>query len=136
MRTALATIATTDLLSRAALNSTGELGMAEPLEISCADVKGRLDRRAKFLLLDCREPDEHATASIAGATLIPMSELQQRVSELGTDKGLDIVVHCHHGGRSLRVAHWLRAQGFAKAASMAGGIDEWSQTIDVKVPRY
>jgi rhodanese-related sulfurtransferase len=46
------------------------------------------------------------------------------------------VVHCHHGGRSLRVAHWLREQGFANAQSMAGGIDRWSQEIDPSVPRY
>jgi rhodanese-related sulfurtransferase len=47
-----------------------------------------------------------------------------------------IVVHCHHGGRSLRVANWLRGQGFEQAQSMAGGIDAWSTEIDPAVPRY
>jgi rhodanese-related sulfurtransferase len=46
------------------------------------------------------------------------------------------VVHCHHGGRSLRVTQWLRNQGFAKVSSLSGGIDEWSLKIDSSVPRY
>jgi rhodanese-related sulfurtransferase len=90
----------------------------------------------KFLLLDCREKDEFETARIDGSVLIPMSELQGRVAELESQREEHIVVHCHHGGRSLRVTHWLRNQGFAKVQNMAGGIDQWSQEIDPDVPRY
>jgi rhodanese-related sulfurtransferase len=107
-----------------------------PIEVDCTSVKALLDDGADFLLLDCRETDEHAVARIAGARLLPMTELQARLSELECDRGRRVVVHCHHGGRSLRVAAFLRKQGFAQAQSMAGGIDEWSQTIDPAVPRY
>lgn len=111
--------------------------MAEaPLEISCAEVHQKRTEQASFLFLDCREAVEHATANIAGTTLLPMSEITERVGEIAAHKDDVVVVHCHHGGRSLRVANWLRAQGFPKAMSMAGGIDEWSQTIDTTVPRY
>ena len=41
-----------------------------------------------------------------------MSEISARVSELDAHKGRPIVVHCHHGGRSLRVTNWLRQFGF------------------------
>ncbi|HEX7446968.1 MAG TPA: rhodanese-like domain-containing protein [Pirellulales bacterium] len=107
-----------------------------PLEISCQDVKAKLDSGADFLLLDCREADEYAIAQIAGARLLPMSEIQARQVELAGDRGRQVVVHCHHGGRSLQVARWLRQQGFAQAQSMAGGIDRWSLEIDAAVPRY
>lgn len=107
-----------------------------PLETDCRNVKARLDRGENFLLLDCRERDEHATAHISPAELVPMSELAARVGELEAYRNKDIVVHCHHGGRSLRVTHWLREQGFARVQSMAGGIDAWSQEIDPQVPRY
>jgi adenylyltransferase/sulfurtransferase len=65
-----------------------------------------------------------------------MSELAARLDELESLRDSDLVIHCHHGGRSLRVTHWLREQGFAKAQSMAGGIDRWSRVIDPSVPRY
>jgi rhodanese-related sulfurtransferase len=107
-----------------------------PLEVTCQSVKMMLDRGDDFLLLDCRETDEHAVARIEAARLLPMSEIQQRVAELEPDRQRQIIVHCHHGGRSLRVAKWLRQNGFAGAQSMSGGIDEWSTHIDPQVPRY
>ena len=111
---------------------------SEPLamEIAPSEVKALLDGQADFFLLDCREADEHATASIAGAALLPMSEIQERVSELEPQRERHIVVHCHLGGRSMQVAQWLREQGFAQAQSMAGGIAAWSEAIDPSVPTY
>lgn len=110
--------------------------MTVPLEMDCRAVKARLDAGESFLFLDCREPDEFAIAKIAGTVLIPMSQLPDRMNELETWRNQSIVVHCHHGGRSLRVTNWLRQQGFAAVTNMSGGIDEWSQQIDPSVPRY
>jgi rhodanese-related sulfurtransferase len=106
-----------------------------PIEIDCRSVQSRLGA-ADFLLVDCREPDEHQVARIAGARLVPMSRLADSLDELEAYRGCEIAVHCHHGGRSLKAANWLRAQGFNKARSMAGGIDAWSLEIDPSVPRY
>ena len=89
-----------------------------------------------FLLLDCREPDEHALTRIEGAVLIPMRTIPERLAELEPRRGDRIVVHCHHGVRSLRVARFLRERGFAAAQSMAGGIEAWALEIDPSLPRY
>jgi rhodanese-related sulfurtransferase len=107
-----------------------------PIELSVRDVVALRDDDAPFYFLDCRESDEYATARIEGATLMPMSAFVARVAELEPHRAGRIVVHCHHGGRSLRVARWLREQGFSQAQSMAGGIDAWSTDIDPNVPRY
>lgn len=107
-----------------------------PLEVDCQTVSRKLSAGEAFLLLDCREPEEHATVNISAAQLLPMSQMQSRVSEVGADKNREIIVHCHHGGRSLRVAKWLRSQGYPNVASMAGGIDQWAVEIDPKLPRY
>lgn len=107
-----------------------------PLEIDVQAVKRLQDSGESFLFLDCREPDEHAIASIPGAVLVPMQEIPERLEWLAPHRDGRIVVHCHHGGRSLRVTRWLRAQGFPGAQNMSGGIDAWSTGIDPATPRY
>ncbi len=93
-------------------------------------------RDENFLLVDCREQDEWNLVHIDAARLIPMSQLAARVAELEPYREQPIAIHCHHGGRSLRVANWLREQGFAHAQSMAGGIDAWAEKIDPGLTRY
>lgn len=107
-----------------------------PLNIDVSAVKQLRDAAQPFLLLDVRNPDEHATSKIEGSTFIPMGELQARLSELEPHKQDHIVVHCHHGGRSMRVTQFLRQQGFSQVQNMDGGIDAWSLQVDPSVPRY
>lgn len=109
---------------------------ADPLEVDCQTVKQKLDQGEEFLFLDCREHTEYEQVCIEGTKLLPMSEIQDRVEELDEHKNGEIVVHCHHGGRSLQVAMWLKNQGFADPKSLAGGIDLWAQEIDPTLPRY
>lgn len=108
---------------------------ALPLEIDCVSAQHVIGRQS-CLLLDCREQSEYDIARIDGATLLPMSEFQERIAELEPHRDRHVIVYCHHGVRSLHVAHWLRQQGFSKVQSMTGGIDAWSQVIDPAVPRY
>jgi len=108
------------------------------IEISAADaaLAIRDTPRDARLLLDCRTPEEYATAKIAGSLLLPMQEITERLAEIAAWRGKPIIVHCHHGMRSLHVAKWLREQGFSLAQSMQGGIDAWSTDVDPAVPRY
>ena len=122
------------------LRPSGTINMAQaaalPVEIDVLAVNKMLAAGEKFTLLDCREAAEVATARIAGAVHIPMREIPARLTELGADRGGRIVVHCHRGGRSLRVTHFLRQQGFAQVQNMTGGIEAWSLQVDPTVPRY
>lgn len=109
----------------------------EPLEIEPTDVRALAqDAAASWLLVDCRTVEEHATARIAGAVLIPMQELPTRFAEIEAWRDRTVVVHCHHGVRSLRVVRWLRERGFARSRSLRGGIEAWAAEIDPSVPRY
>ncbi len=101
--------------------------------VTVQDLKALRDQKKPHLLLDVREPDEYEQCSIAGSTLIPLGQLQQKFSELPKDK--EIIVHCHHGGRSARAVAFLAQQG-DPAKNLAGGIDAWSEQIDPSVPRY
>lgn len=104
------------------------------LEIEPREVQRLRARGDEFLLVDVREPWEHDTARIEGSVLIPLREIPGNVSRLVGPSPL--VLYCHHGIRSLDAATWLRSQGVSDARSMAGGIERWSQEVDMKVPRY
>lgn len=121
----------------AGVTTMSDLTMPDlPLHIDVRSVKDLLDSDEDFLLLDCREPHEHALARIEGAKLVPMQEIPARLAEFEPHRHRRIVVHCHHGGRSLRVALWLRSQGFAHTQNMTGGIDTWTLLVDTSLPRY
>ena len=109
-----------------------------PLEITAVEARRILQEAqpGECLLLDCRTPEEYATARIQGALLIPMQELSQRVSEIDAWRAPHIIVHCHHGVRSLRVTHRLRDRGYTNVSSLQGGIEAWSLEVDPQVPRY
>ena len=80
--------------------------MALPAEISVAELKRMHDSGAPFVLIDVREDDELAVASIAFAKHIPMGAVIERIAEIPKDE--DVVVMCHGGGRSAGVAGYLR----------------------------
>ncbi len=89
---------------------------------------------ADVVLLDVREHDELAIAAVTGALHIPMREIPARLAELDAAKPL--VVMCHSGGRSQRVAAFLQGNGFTNVFNLKGGIDAWSTQVDPRVPRY
>lgn len=108
----------------------------EDWEVTPRALATELAGEAGPLLIDCRTAQEHATARIDGAILVPMNDIPSRQDALGEDLDRRIVVHCHHGQRSLRVVAYLRQQGFSNVWSLAGGIDAWSQSVDLSIPRY
>jgi adenylyltransferase/sulfurtransferase len=105
-------------------------------ERSAADVAAMRARGDAFLLLDVREPHEHAIAWIDGATLLPLASLEARLGELSDWKDRTVVVHCHKGGRSAKACKTLAAAGFRDVWNLGGGIEAWSLTVDSGVPRY
>ena len=107
-----------------------------PLEVDCQSVHQQLASGEELVLLDCREQDEWDLVHIQGADLVPMSTLAESGAKLEPWREKPIVVYCHHGGRSLQVARWLRQQGFDGVQSMRGGIDQWAAQIETDLPRY
>jgi len=102
--------------------------------ITAGELKAKLDRKDRFVLVDVREPYEYEICNIPGAKLIPLGELPARLSEL--DSADDIVLHCKVGGRSAKALRILQEAGFRKLNNLKGGITAWSEDIDPSVPKY
>jgi rhodanese-related sulfurtransferase len=90
--------------------------------------------RAAPLVVDVREPWEVARCSIEGALSIPLQQIPGRLSELSPER--EIVLVCHHGGRSQQAAMWLERNGYAHLSNLRGGIDAWAADVDPAMPRY
>jgi rhodanese-related sulfurtransferase len=117
---------------------SGTHGMLPPMprQISVDDLARALATAQPLFLLDVRQPWEHETAALPNSVLIPLNELDDRWQEIPTATDALVVAYCHHGIRSLNAAAFLESQGITAVASLAGGIDAWSQRIDPNIPRY
>lgn len=105
-------------------------------QITPPQLKAWLDDggRADPVLLDVREPWEFETCHLAGAKLMPMRSVPASVDQL--DRDAEIVVICHHGGRSFQVAMFLEQQGFRHLYNLNGGVEGWARQVDPAMPRY
>ncbi len=86
------------------------------------------------LLLDVRESAELQICKIPGSVHMPMQTIPSRVNELDPDA--TIVCICHHGGRSMQVANFLKQQGFTDVINLTGGVDAWARQVDPSMNTY
>lgn len=94
-------------------------------DLKPAEAKAYMEARAskEYQLLDVRQPKEYEAGHIAGARLIPIRELPDRLSEL--DKNKPLIVYCAVGGRSTAAAQLLSGQEFREVYNLSGGIKAW-----------
>ncbi len=95
-------------------------------EVDVEEAAHRLEAGAgRPLLVDVREGDELAVVHVPGALHAPMSNLADAAQSIPTDRSLLLI--CASGKRSLVAAEYLRRNGHADVANVAGGINEWQK---------
>jgi len=111
-------------------------------EIGVQALAAKLRSSEAFILMDVREVWEVETVRIQDTRLLclPMSGLAKTglraLPESLQDKTAEVLVLCHHGTRSAQVAGWLTANGWARAFSVSGGIDDYARKVDPSVGTY
>ncbi len=81
----------------------------------------------RAVLIDIREPNEHATGVARGARLLPMSQLGSRLAEISTDPKQPVLLICNTQNRSSRTLKSLRERGYANVRFVEGGMSEWAR---------
>ena len=94
---------------------------ALPAEVSVAEAATKRDAGA--FILDVRTPEEWNEFHVPGSTLIPITELPNRVAEVPKDK--EVVVVCRSGNRSATGRDVLLKAGYPQVTSLAGGLTAW-----------
>lgn len=111
-------------------------------QISVRDVADKRLAGEMFVLLDVREELELSRANLGdGVEMAPLSQLAETGLDalppvVRDDKDAEIVVFCHHGGRSAQVVGWLRQQGWGNVWNMDGGIHRYALEVDRTVGIY
>jgi rhodanese-related sulfurtransferase len=94
---------------------------ALPAEVSVTEAAAKRDAGA--FILDVRTPEEWNEFHVPGSTLIPITELPNRVAEVPKDK--EVVVVCRSGNRSATGRDLLLKAGYPQVTSLAGGLTAW-----------
>jgi len=96
-------------------------------EVSIDDVKAKLDRGEKFLLVDVREESEYAADHLPGAVHVGKGVIERDVEDRVPDQNTPMVLYCGGGFRSALAADNLQKMGYTQVLSMDGGIRGWRE---------
>jgi rhodanese-related sulfurtransferase len=96
-------------------------------EVSIDDVKARLDRGDKFVLVDVREESEYAKDHLPGAIHLGKGVIERDIEERVPGLSAEIVLYCGGGYRSALAADNLQKMGYTNVLSMDGGIRGWRE---------
>ena len=103
-------------------------------EMSPADLAARMLGTDPPLLVDVREAHEWQVARIPGAHHAPLSRLDAGLP--GLDPARELVLYCSAGVRSQQAGRRLRAAGFTRVWSLAGGLHRYATDVDPSLPRH
>lgn len=112
--------------------ATGEDDKA--IDISPVELNNRLTAGDTVFLLDVRNQEEFDLCRLQQSTLIPLRELEDRLSEI--NRSQEIVVYCKSGGRSKIATNLLLENGFPTVQNLSGGILAWIAQIDPGMQSY
>ena len=93
--------------------------------VSLEDARDAL-QKSSMVVVDIREPSEHATGVAKGAVLMPMRQVGQRLAELPAPGKEPFLVICNTQNRSSRMVDQLRAAGYTNASFVNGGMSQWA----------
>ena len=96
-------------------------------ETTVDDVKARLDRRDRFLLIDVREESEYAQDHLPDAIHLGKGIIERDIEQRVPDPNTEMILYCGGGFRSALAADNLQEMGYTNVVSMDGGIREWRE---------
>ena len=96
-------------------------------ETTISEVKSRLDRGEKFLLVDVREESEYAKDHLPGAIHLGKGVIERDIEDRVPDHAAPMVLYCGGGFRSALAADNLQKMGYTRVLSMDGGVRGWRE---------
>jgi rhodanese-related sulfurtransferase len=88
----------------------------------------RVIREQAPYILDVRTTGEYQSGHLASSVLIPVQDLESRISEMTQDHERAILVYCRSGNRSVAAGDFLIRRGYKNVYNLLGGIGSWERS--------
>ena len=99
--------------------------LAAAPSVTLEDARAALEK-SSAVVVDIREPGEHATGVAKGALLVPMRQLEKRLGDITKSKTQPLILICATQNRSSRLAEQLQAAGYSNVSYVNGGMSQWA----------
>jgi rhodanese-related sulfurtransferase len=98
--------------------------------IQNTELKSRLDNNENIILIDVRQPEEHAEFNIGG-TLLPLGNIiSMQIESIEDHRQDEIICYCRSGQRSMQACMMLESMGFTHVSNLAGGMLAWKEAFN------
>ena len=100
----------------------------------CRSTESKISMENNAVLLDVRTPEEHKSGYLDGAVLLPLAELESKISSKVSGKNTPIYIYCRSGRRAGTAVEKLKAMGYTDLHNL-GGLKDAQKKLDLPVKK-
>lgn len=102
-------------------------------DINVNQANSLIKQEKNIVIIDVRTEEEYNKGHIKNSILIPVDEIESRISEIQKYKDKDIILYCQAGTRSTKAFNILKKYKFNRLYNMKDGFSKWKYDIESKV---
>ena len=100
----------------------------------CCSTESKISMENNAVLLDVRTPEEHKNGYLQGAVLLPLAELESKISSTVSDKNTPIYIYCRSGRRSGTAVEKLKTMGYTDLHNL-GGVKDAQEKLNIPISK-
>ena len=100
----------------------------------CSSTEGKISMENNAVLLDVRTPEEHKSGYLEGAVLLPLAELESKISSTVPGKNTPIYIYCRSGRRAGTAVEKLKAMGYTDLHNL-GGLKDAREKLNIPIKK-
>ena len=100
----------------------------------CCSTESKISMENNAVLLDVRTPEEHKSGYLEGAVLLPLAELESKISSKVADKNTPVYIYCRSGRRAGTAVEKLKAMGYTDLHNL-GGLKDAQEKLDLPIKK-
>ena len=100
----------------------------------CSSTESKISMENNAVLLDVRTPEEHKSGYLEGAVLLPLADLESKISSKVSDKNTPVYIYCRSGRRAGTAVEKLKAMGYTDLHNL-GGLKDAQKKLNLPIKK-